>query len=515
MNEATIQAVTDEVGSLLPGRYFGKIFQLTKLQIAVDFRLPEGYLFVSVEPANPRFYLIKRRLKDLEKQSDNPSQFILLLRKRLSNATVISIEKVEGERIVRMRLEATDELEGAKQYTLVLQLTGRSANVFLLDSNDFVIERLRDTHGEGQENATRYSAPVRPQNAEFEGPDLRSDSESEISNLKFQIAELKLDRSSQKHTAGPGKPSTSLPSSLSELLDNYYKAAEEEKAFQGRARSARTKLMQEISRNEKLLKNLQSDLKNHGKADDWKRKGDILLANLSTATRAGDKITVVDYFDENAPAIEIAVDENKSLTEAAEEFFRRYTKARNAKVEIEKRVTAVDAEILELRSRLAQLDEAIAAKSGRSLDEFDGGPKIEAAAKVKPGREPEFRGARRFTSSDGFEILVGKAAKDNDYLTFRVAKSSDLWLHAGDYTGSHVVVKNPGRVEIPQRTLFEAAQLAAFYSRAREHPKAAVHYTQRKFVHKPKGSVLGLVSLSSYKTILVEPKVGNLSAETG
>ncbi|MCA1607996.1 MAG: NFACT RNA binding domain-containing protein, partial [Acidobacteria bacterium] len=116
-------------------------------------------------------------------------------------------------------------------------------------------------------------------------------------------------------------------------------------------------------------------------------------------------------------------------------------------------------------------------------------------------------GVRQFTSSDGFEILVGKKAKDNDYLTFRMAKSLDTWMHAADYPGSHVVVRNPNRREIPQKTLLEAAQLAAFYSQARRHPKAAVHYTQKKFVNKPRGAAPGLVSLASFKTILVEPKV--------
>ncbi|MCA1625408.1 MAG: NFACT RNA binding domain-containing protein, partial [Acidobacteria bacterium] len=119
----------------------------------------------------------------------------------------------------------------------------------------------------------------------------------------------------------------------------------------------------------------------------------------------------------------------------------------------------------------------------------------------------KFTGARRYVSSDGFEILVGKGAKDNDFLTFRMAKSSDLWLHAADYPGSHVVVKNPNRTEIPQKTLIEAAQIAAFFSQAKTQAKVAVHYTQKKFVNKPKGAVAGLVSLASFKTILVEPKI--------
>jgi predicted ribosome quality control (RQC) complex YloA/Tae2 family protein len=92
-------------------------------------------------------------------------------------------------------------------------------------------------------------------------------------------------------------------------------------------------------------------------------------------------------------------------------------------------------------------------------------------------------------------------------LTFRLSKSLDFWLHAADYGGSHVLVRNPNRlVELPQNTLYEAAQLAAYFSQAKEQPKVAVNYTQKKFVNKPRGAAPGLVSLSAFKTILVEPK---------
>ncbi len=101
---------------------------------------------------------------------------------------------------------------------------------------------------------------------------------------------------------------------------------------------------------------------------------------------------------------------------------------------------------------------------------------------------------------------MGKKAKDNDVLTFKTARSLDTWMHAADYPGSHVVIRNPDRKEVPQRTLLEAAQLAAFYSQGKSQVKAAVHYTQKKFVNKPKGAAPGLVSLASFKTILVKPE---------
>jgi predicted ribosome quality control (RQC) complex YloA/Tae2 family protein len=116
-------------------------------------------------------------------------------------------------------------------------------------------------------------------------------------------------------------------------------------------------------------------------------------------------------------------------------------------------------------------------------------------------------GARRYRSSDGYEILVGRAAHDNDQLTFRIARPHDLWLHAADYPGSHVIVRNPTRADVPHRTIIEAAQLAAAFSQAKRDAKVDVHYTQRKFLSKPKGAAPGLVRMSSFRTITVEPSV--------
>ncbi len=232
-----------------------------------------------------------------------------------------------------------------------------------------------------------------------------------------------------------------------------------------------------------------------------------MLANLATAKRAGNKIYVTDYYQETTPTVEIEIDENDSITQAAELFFKRYTKARNAQVELSKRLNELEAQLSDLNLQKETLETAIAERDGQFSSNFSDEKLDTKKPKSKDKHSDDFTGARQYSSSDGFEILVGKGSKDNDFLTFRVAKASDLWLHAADYPGSHVVVKNPNRGEIPPRTLLEAAQMAAFFSRAREQPKVAVHYTPKKFVNKPKGAGAGLVSLSSFKTILVEPKI--------
>ena len=110
-------------------------------------------------------------------------------------------------------------------------------------------------------------------------------------------------------------------------------------------------------------------------------------------------------------------------------------------------------------------------------------------------------------STSGYEILVGKKSTDNDHLTFRIAKSHDAWLHAADYPGSHVVVRNPSKErDLDEATLVKAAQLAAYFSQARNSSKVEVHYTKRKHVTKPRRAKPGLVRLLEFKSIKVEPK---------
>ncbi|CAN5593440.1 N/A [soil metagenome] len=477
MNNLTLQKISAELESALAGQKFGKIFPLSRFRLAIDFRLHDSrYLLISIEPSAPQIYLIKRRLRDLEKQTRNPSPFLLLLRKKLSNAVLQTLRKLDDERILRFEFNANDELGQTESLVLIVQLTGRSANLLLLDKNDFILDASRENSGEGQQIGQKFAPPFREETKRRKDAD-------EI----FPVGNL---------------------ASLSEALDFFFVEKETLKVFQSKANAARNKLKAEIAKRKKQVKNLNADLAKHGDAEKWKHFGDLILANLADAIRIEGKILVVDYFDENLPTIEIETDEHDSLTEAAEKFFKKYTKARNAKEEVAKRLLDLESQISNLDSQSERLETAIAETDEAVLSEFLDQKIEKLSLRSKDKKTEGFKGARRFISSEGFEILVGKGAKDNDFLTFRIAKSYDLWLHAADYPGSHVVVKNPNRGEIPPNTLLEAAQITAFYSTAREQTKVAVHYTQKKFVNKPKGANQGLVSLASFKTILVKPKIG-------
>lgn len=107
---------------------------------------------------------------------------------------------------------------------------------------------------------------------------------------------------------------------------------------------------------------------------------------------------------------------------------------------------------------------------------------------------------------EDFEVLIGRGASENDYLTFKVAERNDLWLHVGGGTpGSHVVIRNPDRAEIPQSVIETAAKAAAWYSKARGAPRVEVHYCLASHVSKPRGAPAGLVEIERFKKVKVAP----------
>jgi predicted ribosome quality control (RQC) complex YloA/Tae2 family protein len=473
VNLDLIERIAPELRDALLGATFRNTFQLGATRFALAFEGDEfRLLFISIEPSDPRLYLIRRRLRDLKKQSTHPSQFAIALEKALIGIPVNALDQIGEDRIIEIRFS---------EHRLVVQLTGKSSNMFLLDSERRITAAARNPKGEGQMIGEHYETPERRE------PEARDENWADLI-------------------------SASADAALSETLDHYFQSFDERRNFEALAAAVKHKNRQEVAKVTRLVKNLNSDLEEHGDAEKWKRFGDLLLANQNAAERRSGVIRVKDLFDAKAPVIDIEADENDSMSQTAQKYFRRYTKARNAKASIESRLKDLQIELRRLEEVRKAIEKAVRDGDREFLNNL--------VEKKKPGQKPDKKrresvipsGIRTFLSSDGFEILVGKKATDNDFLTSRIANSRDMWMHAADYPGSHVVIRNANQKEIPHRTLIEAAQLAAFYSQGKKQPKAAIHYTQKKFVNKPKGAAPGLVRLASFKTILVEPKIGNVKS---
>ncbi|HEX7956392.1 MAG TPA: NFACT family protein, partial [Pyrinomonadaceae bacterium] len=498
MNERLISEVLEELRPALAGRHWGKVFQLTPNTLAVDFRADDGrYLLLSADPSRPRLHLISRAARELERAAVPPSPFALVLRKALGGAVLRALTKDEGERVVRFEFDASDATGEEHAATLVAQLTGRSSNLFLLDERGRVVSTLRPARGEGQAEGDVYGPPTKP------AAPAPHEAGAGLDTVGAGCA-----KEARKESRKASDFARGDSPSLSEALDRHHRRLEAERAFDSRAASAAARLRQEISGRRKLRDNLLRDLAAHGDADEHRRVGELLLANVGTAVRVGESVRVTDFYAEDTPTVELRVDENRSLQEEAARRFARYSKAKRAAREISERLEKVGPELAALEERRAALERIIAARDEAALAAFVG---AEPAAKAGAGRAqspPRAKGSkqsadkgrtlRRYRSSDGYEVVVGRGARENDELTFRVARSYDTWMHAADYPGSHVVVRARSRDEaVPHRTLVEAARLAAHFSRAGKDAKVAVNYTQRKFVSKPRGAAPGLVYHSS------------------
>ena len=466
MNEQLLSAIAEELRHKLKGRRFGKIFQLGPLSFAIDFGLKHSYLYFNVEPASPRLYLIERNVKELEKQSLPLSFFGNSLRAKLGHAELIAVEKYYSERVIKLSFSLVDEIGQLHFRNLIAQLTGRAANLFITDELNLILAALRAPKGHGQQLGEQYAAPA--------------------------------NRETKSEQLDP------LGEYSSVAVDAYFTRLDAQQQFQTKAANARGTIKKSLLQKQKLRTNLEADLARHGDAEAHQKLGNLLLANLTTAVRAGSHTTIVDYYAEGEPRIEIEIDENRSLQDEANRQFRDYTRAKRAAAEIATRLEALKTEVAELENKQRQLEGIIERADLQALEDFTQTKPSANGARRK--KEPTtVAGVRRYRSTDGYEIWVGRAARDNDQLTFRYAKPNDLWLHAGDYPGSHVVVRNPNRTEIPHRTVIEAAQLAARFSQASDDLKVVVHYTQRKFLSKPKGSAPGLVRLSTFRSITVTP----------
>jgi predicted ribosome quality control (RQC) complex YloA/Tae2 family protein len=213
---------------------------------------------------------------------------------------------------------------------------------------------------------------------------------------------------------------------LSELLDRQYIESAEEKTFDTIAKAAKQRNGREIAKREKLVRNLDNDLAEHGDGEKWKRFGDLLLANTGTAKREGENLIVTDYFDEAAPLIEIPAEVNDSITETAEKYFRRYTKARNAAEEIERRKNDVEAELKKLYAERTRIDNAIEAMDADYLITAAGGKK--PVAKAIERRNSPRQMALRENSYRRMALRYWSGKRRRITITLRFA-SRNHWTH--------------------------------------------------------------------------------------
>lgn len=295
--------------------------------------------------------------------------------------------------------------------------------------------------------------------------------------------------------------------SMSDALGNFYA----ERASKERLKQRSADILKLITSNlERLSKKLiiqQKTLKDAENKDKYRRYGDLITSSIYMIEQGMKEITVPDYFDENMPEVTIPLSPQLSPSENAQKYYKRYTKAKNAEIEVKKQLESTLAETEYLESTLsfaencASLSDINAIRAELSEQGYIRTQKSGKKKQKEPGSTPY-----HFISEDGFDIYVGKNNMQNDILTLKFANSQDLWFHTKKIHGSHTVIKLGLDKNVPKSTIMQAAQLAAYFSKARESSQVPVDYTEIKNVKKPSGAKPGMVIYDNYNTIYTTPK---------
>ncbi|HEX7056586.1 MAG TPA: NFACT RNA binding domain-containing protein [Bacilli bacterium] len=298
---------------------------------------------------------------------------------------------------------------------------------------------------------------------------------------------------------------------VSAMLEAFYGEKAERDAVKQKVADLAKMLQNEIAKNDLKLVKLAETLKEAQEADRFRIMGELVTANMHAIKRGDEQLQAVNYYEETQPVISIPLEPRLTPSENAQRYFKKYTKAKNSIAAIREQMELAQTENRYLKTVRQQLEFAALADVEEIREELTEQGyvrrKAERARKTKPGKQvPKIT---CFTSSEGIPIYVGKNNIQNEYVTHRLAKANETWLHAKDIPGAHVVIKSNS---FGERTLIEAAELAAFFSQGRQSSRVPVDATLIKHVRKPNGAKPGFVIYDHQKTLFVTPDEQRIKA---
>jgi len=293
---------------------------------------------------------------------------------------------------------------------------------------------------------------------------------------------------------------------IDQMMDYYFKEFLKDKELKRSIRELNKVVNNYLNKNLKKQKKLKNQLEESKDAGKYKKMGELITANIYQINRGDEKVIAQDYYSDEQEKIEIKLDPSKSPSDNAQKYFKKYNK-------LKKSVKHLKREIAKLRHEEKYLKQvSMNIEQAESLDDLE---EIEAELKeenyIKKQKQNNKRNKnkklppRKFISSDGYQILVGRNNKQNDRLTKKIANDGDIWLHTKVIAGSHVIIKRDTEAEVPEETLEQAAAIAAYFSKARESTNVPIDYTPVENVNKPKGAKPGLVYYDKYQTIYIDP----------
>lgn len=557
-----LKNITNELKEMINGK-INKIQQSSKDNLTLSIYNQKSYnLYIDISANNYRVNLTTHSEKNLQ----TPSNFCMVLRKYITSAKITNIYSIGLERILYIEFETYNEMNDLIKRYLVCELMGKYSNILLLNEHFNIIDALKKFDGNDISRdimpGRHYSLPndtksnfTQINESEFINTITNSEFKTletaipslftGISKLYIQslINELKLSNTisdkalkeiyksiSDSIENGKGinfkNNYTIIPSSdsdnlkLNKFLDDFYYNKNKIDDFNNYKSILLKILNNTLDKITSKLLNIDEKIKSTANMDDLKLYGELILANIYQFNEKEleynkiSKLNILNYYtNEN---IEIDIDFTKSLSKNADNYFKKYNKAKNTLKVCKIQQEETNKELDYLQSLLYQLDNAT---SITDLDDIYNEINEQilftdsALKKIKKHQNPNQKPKKTElpsltnyikTTVDDYQVLIGKNNKQNDYLTKTVANSEDIWMHTKDIHGSHVILRTNGQT--PKiSTIEKVASLAAYYSKARFSSHVPVDYTQVKYVKKPNGSVPGYVIYTNNKTIHVTP----------
>ena len=529
LDAATLALTAAELKTTLADAKIAKLFEPTRDELVITLRTrTDTYsLLLSARSGSARVCLTEESFENPE----TPPSFCMLMRKHLTGGRLLDVRMEPGDRIVYFEFQCTNEMGDLVRNILCAELMGRYSNLVLVQ-NGKIIDALKRVDFEDSDVRQLLPGvgPVVCREAAwraFDGEHLLANelTEAQKHQLMAAIDELKeiYDEGGCpcSVTAPDGKPVEytffrprqygdkylikEWPS-FNTMLEGYYAEKDRAERLRTKSKELHKAVHNMYERAVRKQAARQEELAASGKSEKLRLYGELLSANLYLAEKGMKSITVPNWYDEGRE-VTIPLDLRFSPSQNAQNFFKNYKKKQTAARMLVDLLAEGEKEIAYLETVLYEVETA----SGEAaLNEIRAELKSQGYLKYYKQRDKRQKPADflRFTSSDGFEILVGRNNAQNDRLTLHTARGKDLWFHVQKAPGSHVVVMSRGE-DIPDATKQEAAELAVVYSsafKAGAAAKVAVDTTEVKNIWKANGAKPGMVLYEVYTTVYVTPR---------
>ena len=558
----TMSVLAKELNERLQTGQIQKLYQIDKTTLLFKIRaLNEDQNLIITVGATPAMYLSKP-LQDLPKE---PSSLCMFLRKHIEGSRIVKVEQINGDRIMCIQTDKL-EMDGSITSTLIyVELMGKYSNCIFVQ-NGVILESL--IHVSPLMNRERSISPKLqyelPPNANRVS--LMDFDYNEIRNLLVSFGNGSVQQSIRAIFNGFGKPLldevlynanlngdeiiTDLEASqvdklanalydlkmmlqngnglLSLVNDNHKKAystfilhnynvvktyetiseALEETIHSTKAIHTADKELEKIltaaiKKEEGRHQKIKEELEDTNKMDTYKLYGDLLMINAHLQVQYEPSIELQNLLSDEGEMLTIPLKPNLTIVENAQWYYKLYTKLKNRMVSGEYQLNASTTKLEYLKSILYSIS---LATTRESLEEIR--KECMDAGIIKKSKKPlSYKLGKsnyiHLTIDEG-EMFIGRNNQQNEYLTHRFAKPTDIWFHTQDIQGSHLILRL--NVEPDDMILSKVAQYAAYFSKARETSKVPVDYTYIKNIKKPPGSPLGFVIFNTHQTMIVEPK---------